>query len=634
MHVARSRLLRAAAAAACTVAVLAPLRAQAASSSAHPAASRTWRLDGPTSAADAVTARVALTRDGGLTLTAARGGTTVLRPSTLGIRTADADFTTGLRYTGERDERIHETYTTVIGARTHHTEDARQSTFTFTKAGHTMRLAVRVSADGVAYRYLVPGPPETVTVLGEASEYSVPASADSFLLPWDNGRSDYEGMHVHTTVAQAAPADYGYPSLFHVGDSWMLLGETGVDGHYGGSRLTLSAPADATEARFHLTLPDPAEVSSGGLATPWRTIQIGDLATIAESDMTTDLAAPSQVADTSWIKPGKAAWSWWSEGTGDLALQKKYVDFVARQGWQYVLVDSGWSADWMPELCQYARSKGVGVWLWDDWQHLDQQSERDRSLPLWKSWGIAGVKIDFLESDGQDRMRWMDAVLKDTAKYRLMVNFHGAPLPRGQERTWPQVMSFEAVHGAEGTKPKPGRVPYPAWYYTTLPFTRNLAGPMDFTPVTFSGVRPTSDAAELALSVVYQSGVQHFADSVASYDRHPAAERFLRGVPTVWDETRLVDGDPADRAVFARRSDDDWYLGAITAGAARTLHEPLTFLGPGDWLMDLYSDGPDGISVGTRQVTSATGLSVDIPENGGYAARFCPAAPGRTTCGE
>ncbi|WP_030745415.1 glycoside hydrolase family 97 protein [Streptomyces sp. NRRL F-5135] len=665
MRVVRSRVTRAAATFACVAAVLVPLRGELGTPAAHtaerpaphstgqqnagqgtdagrtggrpvdegnsaaragtraapgaPGAGRTWRLGGP----GEVGGELTLTRDGGLTLSARHGRTTVLRPSALGIRTAGTDFGSGLRYESRADRRVTDTYTTTTGRRTRHTVDATESTFTFSRQGRTLKLVVRVSDDGLAYRYRLPGN-GTVTVLGESTEYAVPPAAESFLLPYDNGRQDYESAHRRGTVAEAPAGDYGYPSLFRVGDSWLLVEESDLDSSYGGSRLTL----DATTDRFRLTLPDPAEVSSPGLATPWRTMVVGDLATVTESDLPTGLAAPSKVADTSWIKPGKAAWSWWSDGQSptSLAEQKKFVDFAAREGWEYVLVDSGWSNDWMPELTAYAKDKGVGVWLWVRWQTIDARSEIDRLMPLWRSWGAVGLKIDFLESDGQDRMRWYDQVFEASARHHLMLNFHGATIPRGQERTWPQLMSVEAVKGAEGTRPKPGRQPFPAEHYTTLPFTRNLIGPMDFTPVTFTGVRPTSDAAELALSVVYESGVQHFADSVESYDSRPLARRFLRDVPTAWDETKLVDGAPGDRAVFARASGRDWYLGAVTSGAARTLREPLGFLGDGTWRAELYRDGPDGaIALETREVTAESTLAVEVPRNGGFAVRFTPA---------
>ncbi|MGP4007503.1 glycoside hydrolase family 97 catalytic domain-containing protein [Streptomyces sp. 4N124] len=634
MRVVRSTVTRALTVAACLAALCAPTAAEGQAAGPE----RSWRTAAP--GGGPVSAQLSLTDSGGLTLTARDGRTTVLRPSALGIRTAVTDFSDGLSFVSRRDRPVHETYTTTTGARTRHTLDATESVFTFRKQDRLLRIALRVAADGVAYRYELPrgdGDSGTVTVLGETSQYAVPAQADSYLLPYDNGRQDYESIHNHTTLAQAKTGtDYGYPSLFRVdGDSWMLLGESGLDSSYAGSRLTLDR-VDADAGRFSLKLPDPAEVATAPFATPWRTMVIGDLANLTESDLITDLAAPSKVADTSWIKPGKAAWSWWSDGQSptSLAAQKKFVDFAAEQGWEHVLVDSGWSNDWMPELIAYAREKDVGVWLWVRWQTIDAASEINTLLPRWKSWGAVGLKIDFMESDGQDRMRWYDAIFAGSAKNELMLNFHGGTIPRGQQRTWPQLMTVEAVRGAEGTRPRPGREPFPAGHYTTLPFTRNVTGSMDFTPVTFTGVRPTSDAAELALSVVYESGVQHFADSVESYASRPLAERFLAGVPTVWDDTELVDGAPGDRAVFARRSGGEWFLGAVTSGGARTLDVSLGFLGSGHWLLDLYRDAPGGgLAVETREVTADSRLVVDVPANGGFAARVCPAEEGRTSCG-
>jgi alpha-glucosidase len=495
---------------------------------------------------------------------------------------------------------------------------------------------VRVATDGVAYRYAVRGP-SWVTVLSEASEFAVPTSADAFLLPYDNGRNDYESIHFHKPVAAADPIDYGYPALFKVagrvggsvGGTYLLLTESDLDASYGGSRLTLTA-----QRRFQLTLPDPNETSAAPLRTPWRTMIIGDLATVTESDLITDLATPSKVADTSWIKPGAAAWSWWSEGTGTLATQQRYVDYAARMGWAYNLVDSGWNAAWMPELCTYAKERGVGIVAWVRWQTIDAQSERDRLFPQYKAWGVAGLKIDFMESDSQDRMRWYDAVLADAAKHQLVLNFHGGTIPRGTERTWPQLLTVEAVRGGEGTRPYPTRVPYPPEHYVTLPFTRNLQGPMDFTPVTFSGVRLNSDAHELALGVVYESGIQHLADMPANYARYPLAERLMQVLPSAWDETELLAGDPGRLAVLARRHGTDWFVGAITAGPAQTLTTPLAFLPAGEWIAEVYQDGPGGkqLVLQTYRVFRSGSLAAPVAVNGGYSAHLCPATPGRTTC--
>ncbi|GAB3910002.1 hypothetical protein GCM10029964_112850 [Kibdelosporangium lantanae] len=243
--------------------------------------------------------------NGRLTLTVRRGGTTVLEASALGIETAQGDFTQGLRFAGFSQRTVHETYSTKSGRRLEHTVDAAETTLTVADhAGQKLNVVLRVSADGVAYRYVLDSP-NWVTVVREASEFAVPTGADSFLLPYDNGRSDYESAHVHRKVADQDPVEYGYPSLFHVGDTWLLVEESDLNGSYGGSRLRLG-----DDKRFQLVLPDPAEVSRAPLATPWRTMVIGDLSTVVASDLITDLASPSKVEDTSWVKPG------WARGRG------------------------------------------------------------------------------------------------------------------------------------------------------------------------------------------------------------------------------------------------------------------------------------------------------------------------------
>ncbi|OLB78137.1 MAG: alpha-glucosidase [Actinobacteria bacterium 13_2_20CM_2_71_6] len=555
---------------------------------AFAATAQQWQLAAPGGAGPVAT--VSLDTSGRLALMVNRGGTQVLPSSALGIRTTAADLSTGLRFGTRADVHVTEQYATAVGRRRDHTVDANQTTLSFTKGSSRLDVVFRVSADGLGYRYVV-RQSGTVTVTGEASEFAVPASAKAVLLPYDNGRNDYESVHVHTTVAQAAPVAYGYPSLFHVGDTWLLVTESDSGGGYGASRLTL----DGTTRHFRLTLPDARETNAATLTTPWRTMVLGDLATVTESDLVTDLASPSKVADTSWIKPGRSEWSWWSDSASskDLTAQERAADFAAKMGWEYILVDAGWSASWMPTLVKYANARQVGVFVWTSFSALDTAAERNAKLPLWKSWGVAGLKIDFVQSDGQARMQWYDAILAAAAKQKLMVEFHGCTIPRGIERTWPHVVTMEAVRGAEAIHNKPTRVPFPADYYTALPFTRNLAGSMDYTPVTFTAKRTNSDAAELAQSVVFESGLQNFADSVASYDSRPTVERFLRQVPSVWDDTRLVSG----------------------------------------WLADVYSDGTSGVTVHTQQVSNASTLTVAVPANGGFTAHLCPAKPGATNCG-
>jgi hypothetical protein len=280
----------------------------------------------------------------------------------------------------------------------------------------------------------------------------------------------------------------------------------------------------------------------------------------------------------------------------------------------------------VPELTRYARARGVEVILWFHWTRLDTAEERDTVLPQVRSWGVRGVKLDFMESDTQARYQWYDAVLAKTAELRLMVNFHGSTIPHGLARTWPHIMSMEAVRGAENY-PQPVNNPVQA-------FTRNVVGSMDYTPTSLDvGIKKASVAHEIALPVVYESGWTHLADKPEAYERYPEALRFLNQVPARWDETRYVAGHPSTGAVLARRSGDRWFLGAISVGPARTVTAPLRFLGGGEWRLELVRDGSSGdrgdVVRSTRRVRSADTLSVDVPADGGFAAILC-----RRTCEE
>ena len=360
--------------------------------------------------------------------------------------------------------------------------------------------------------------------------------------------------------------------------------------------------------------------------TSWRVAVIGSLATIVESDLVDDLAEPARPERWSWVRPGRAAWSWWSDSASPASLerQKQYVDFAARSGWEYVLVDAGWDPAWLPALTAYARRRHVRVLLWSRWDALRPAAQRDALLSLWRSWGVAGVKLDFMHSDSHRRMGWYRGVARAAAERRLVVNFHGSTVPRGISRTWPNVLTSEGVLGAETYK---GDAPVTPAHNATLPFTRNAIGSMDYTPVTFSAQRrQTSAAHELALSVVFESGLQHFADSPEAYAAQPAARRWLRSLPIAWDETKLLDGYPGASATIARRAGRRWYVGAIDAGAGRAVRLPLDFLFPRRrYVARVVEDAPGGgLRAGTRRVTARSVLRLRTGPAGGYAMRSSP----------
>ncbi|WBB64105.1 glycoside hydrolase family 97 catalytic domain-containing protein [Streptomyces sp. WMMC500] len=595
-----------------------------------------WTVAAPQNQHDALAADVV--RDeatGALTLTVRRGADTVLPDSPLGLRTEGADLTRGLDVLGRDDRRVHERYEMTTGKQRRVRSAMTESRFALRgDGGVRMDLVVRVADDGVAFRYELPDSAGTV-VTGEATGYTLPADAPAWLLPhtaW------YENVRGETTAGGAAADEYGYPALFEVDDSYVLLTESGMDSGYPGSRLDHPAGGGA----YNLELAEAEVVSEGDLATPWRTAIVGDLATVTESTLVSDLAPDSAVADTSWIRPGTVSWSWLVEHSSpaDFERQKDFVDYAAAHGWEYTLVDEGWSRDWVPELVRYARAKGVDILLWYRWWEVDTPEEMDTVFGELNDWGVKGVKVDFMnqgdgDPEGVGRHAWYEDVLAATAEHELLVNFHGATIPKGIQRTWPHLMTYEAVRGHEYYT---FNQPLTPTYNTMLPFTRNVVGSADVTPATFSMTNRThTDAHELALPVVHESGLQHPADSPESYAQLPEAERVLDQLPTVWDETRYLGGRPGDDAVLARRAGERWFVGGIHAGAAGETEVDLGRLGADDddrLLVELVTDGADGLARETRRVDGDAELTVPVAADGGFVALVCPAERGRTTCDE
>ncbi|GAB3875935.1 hypothetical protein GCM10029964_021480 [Kibdelosporangium lantanae] len=577
---------------------------------------------------DGPTATVSLT-DGAVQLAVADHGRTVLQPSPVGIVTERADLSKNLRLVRRTTRPVVEHYSTKAGKDLDRTAVMTETTFTFQGEGR-WDLIVRASHDGIAYRYALPG--DTGAILHETSAYNVPAGSPAWLAKY---RVDYENTYVQTTSDSADTAEFEHPALFDVGGTYLHITESDVDGQDSGARLVHDKGSGAYRIRY---FDDRVQVN-GPVRTAWRTMIVGDLNTVATSTLVNDLATPSKVGDTSWIQPGKVFWSWLAGGreAGEsLSMQKGYVDYAAAHGWPYVLVDAGWYFDpnwdydptwettsWIPQLTRYANARNVKIQVWMHYDELDTDAERQTRLALLERWGVKAVKIDFMNADGQAIYQWYDQILPELAQHHLMVNFHGSTIPHGLQRTWPNVMSMEGVYGAEHSSG------VTTTHLTALPFTRNVPGSMDYTPMAWSRAsRPTSDAHELALSVVFESGFQDFAGAVPDYDKRPEASRFLDQVPTVWDESRLLAGQPGDSAVFARRSGDRWFVGGGFSGAARTVDVPLR-IDPGLWLVDMVKDG----LVREQRVTWAgSKLTVDVAKNGGFAAIACRWYPGVKSC--
>jgi hypothetical protein len=481
-----------------------------------------------------------------------------------------------------RRGRQRATFVTPAGKRRRHRLDARTL-----KLGS---LEVLAADDGVAFR---------------GSRRAVWTSrAKAWLQPYSRV---YENRYVATRLRSAAPRRYGFPALLETRRDWALLTESG---------LPYGAAASHLRARH-------GRLAVEGRSRAWRVALIGRLATVVDSDLSLALGRPSKIADTSWIHPGRAAWSWWADAasTRSLSRQEQYVDFAAAEHFEYTTVDAGWDPAWIPDLEAYAAARGVRLVLWTDWHALADPRQRAATLDRWAGWGIAGIKVDYLQSDSGRRMAAMEDIARAAAQRHLVVDFHGCTVPRGLQRTWPNVLALEAVRGAEyerdGTPSSPRN-------NVDLAFTRNVVGPMDYTPVTFSARnRVTSAGHELAMSVVYQSGLQHYADTPESYERHPAATALLAAVPAAWDDTRLVAGRPDRYVVLARRAGGRWYVGALSAGAPRTLKIPLRFLAKGRYDARMFGDD---LAETDRVVGPGDTLRIRVARNGGAVVALAPAA--------
>lgn len=434
----------------------------------------------------------------------------------------------------------------------------------------------------------------------------VPDASHSWLMKWTDS---YEGFFQRDRDDLAEGFRIGYPSLFEYGDRslFMLLSESGIDRESAASSLY----AGAVPREFYIR-PDGAE-SPG-----WQTAIIGSLADVVGSTLVNDNSCPSRIADTSWISPGVASWIYWAynHGSNDYDIICRYVDMAHEMELPYVLIDAEWDemkrGKTVLDAVAYARERGVKPLIWYNssvgWIdgapgpkfRLNDPANREKEFEWCEANGIAGVKIDFFSGDTNRNLRYMVELLECAARHHLLVNFHGATIPRGLQRTYPNLVSVEGVYGAEWYNNVPTFTDKAAAHNATLPFTRNVIGSMDYTPCAFTDSQHphiTTDAHELALTVLYESGIQHLADRPESFLSQPAEIRdFLTALPAAWDDTMLIDGYPGDYVVMARRKGDRWYIAGINGtDSARDITLDLSRM-PGipSVKSTLIADGADG----------------------------------------
>ena len=506
----------------------------------------------------------------------------------------------------KRVRRVTDDYTMLTGKRRHCTNKANEY-----RSG---ALTLRVYNDGIAFRY--------ANKTGN-TVYSIPEGTRRWMQQWCDS---YEGFFPLTTTYKVEPVPsysgisksdegwnnrWGYPALLEpVKDVFVLLTEANIERGQSASCLF-------NDGELFRVVPAEQYAVSASDHTPWRVAVVGKLADVVESTLVTDVSEPSKIAKTSWIQPGVASWIYWAynHGSNDYDIICKYVDMAVTLHLPYVLIDAEWdemkNGKTIEDAVAYAKEKGVRPLIWYNssvgWVNgapgpkfrLNKAEDREKEFAWCERIGVAGVKIDFFSGDNQRNMDYCQDLLESAARHHLLVNFHGATIPRGWQRTWPNLMTTEGVYGAEWYNNVPTFTSQAARHNATLPFTRNVIGPMDYTPCAFSDSQHphiTSPAHELALTVLFESGLQHLADRPESFLSQPQqVQDFLGALPTAWDETRYVSGYPGESVVLARRSGKTWYVAGINGSdSPQSLVLAKDFLKGSVRQMTLFTDNEQG----------------------------------------
>ena len=550
--------------------------------------------------------------DGGLVYSVVYDGKTMLANSPLGLETNMGSFVKGLKL--ERHE-IHSIDTVYEQSRikaSHIHYQANELTCHLTNAeGRQMAVTFRVSNNDVALRYSLPRQHGTgsVRVMSEATGFHFPEQTTTFLCPqsdamigWKRTKPSYEEEYkVDAPMSDRSQYGHGYtfPCLFRVGDEgWVLVSETGVDSRYCASHLS-----DAENGLYRIAFPMPEENNGNGTvepafalpgSTPWRTITVGEsLKPIVETTVPWDVVEPRYTTKQDY-RMGRSTWSWilWQDDSSNFDDQVKYVDLAAALGYEYVLVDSWWDNNMgyqkMEKLVEYARSKGIGIFLWYSssgyWNDIEQSPInkmdnaiiRKQEMSWMQKLGVKGIKVDFFGGDKQETMRLYEDILSDADDHGLMVIFHGCTLPRGWERMYPNYVGSEAVLASENLIFNQHFCDNEAFNACLHPFIRNTVGCMEFGGTFLNKrlnrgndggtTRRTTDVFQLATAVLFQNPIQNFALAPNNLTDAPQlCIDFMKQVPTTWDEVRFIDGYPGKYVVLARRHGDTWYVAGINA---------------------------------------------------------------------
>jgi alpha-glucosidase len=569
----------------------------------------------------------------------------VIEPSPLTILVDGIDITEGLDLGEPTSYRVKETYPW-RGVHSQAVNDCNGVTIPLKHAGSntSYTLELRAYNDGVAFRYL----------LSDAGRTRVPDEATRFILPtgsivWTHDlEGHYEAVHARKDVAELKSGEWIAPPM-----TWKLPGGAGYASiteaalvNYSGMALLAAGDRALEVALGHKHPPSypfrlryakdverltkPAALS-GAITSPWRVVMMGpDLNTLVNCDMVHNLCPPPDPSlfpkgmHPEWIKPGRAVWRYLDGGDNSLAGMKEFSRLAGELGFEYHVVEGFW-ARWgdehIKELVDYSRQQGVGLWFWRHSRELRTPEAREAFFRRLRDLGVVGAKIDFFDHEHQEVVDLYPLLLKDAARHRIMVNFHGANKPTGEARTWPNELIREGVRGMESSRLKAR-----ARHNTTLPFTRYLAGHGDYTPVHFGARRgDTTWAHQVATAAVFNEPLLTYGAHPKTIVQNPAVE-MIKSIPAVWDETIVLPvSEIGELAAFARRSGDTWFLAFLNGPTERTLQVPLSFLGQDEYRALLVRDQPDepaAVQIENANARKVDTLPIQMSAGGGFIGRF------------
>ncbi len=531
----------------------------------------------------------------------------------------------------------------------------------------------RVYNDGIAYRFETALKGEVI-IKNEISELSLPAGSGSWYPLEESFMSHNERQYIYSSVDTLKDKHLAsLPALFTVGNINLLLTEADIQDYpgmwlrgtgAGGLKGVFPAYPETERLQgdrnlFITKTKDYIAQTAGTRTFPWRAFVIAENdAKLIESEMVYKLGAPNKLENTGWIRPGQVAWDWWnanniygvdfSSGI-NTETYKYYIDFAAKNGIEYIIIDDGWyplgetvlksipEID-VPELCRYAQSKNVGVILWVVWNLF--WDEIDEAVALYEKWGAKGVKVDFMQRDDQKVVNFYHEAARKTFEHHLLIDFHGSYKPDGIIRTWPNAVTREGVMGMENNKWSKNITPD---HELTLPFTRMVAGPMDFTPgaminmekANFTPIftRPSSQGTrvhQMALYVLYESPLQMLSDSPSNYMKEQECTDFIVNIPVVWDDLKVLQAKIADYLLLARRSGNDWFVGGLTDWDPREMELDLSFLPAGEFVMEIFQDGINADKHAQdykhikRNVRQGEKMKISLAPGGGWVAKISP----------